>query len=184
MTQIDSRSMMLTVEVPADARVYVNGRETRSTGTIRRYISRGLDPSASYTYEVRAEVERDGELQSDVQIVQVGAGQVTGLAFQFDTSAEERVATQPVKTSLILHVPADAKVFLAGRETKSTGPVREFATTQLAEGGEWTEYPVRVELDRDGEVLTREVSISLAAGESREVQVDFDAPQVARVESR
>ena len=178
MTKIDDNSMMLTVEVPVDAKVYVNGYLTSSTGAVRRFVSRGLDRNSSYTYEVRAEVVRDGETQSEVKSVKVGAGQITDVAFVLDGD-RERVAAQPNKTALILHVPADAKVFLAGRQTSSTGPVREFATTSLEQGGEWADYPVRVELNQDGRTLTRELTVSLRAGESRELAVDFDTPQVA-----
>lgn len=178
MTQIDDNSMMLTVEVPADAKVYVNGYLTSSTGTVRRFVSRGLDRNASYTYEVRAEVIRDGETESEVKTVKVGAGQITDVAFVLDGD-RGRVAAGPKKTALILHVPTDAKVYLAGRETKSTGSIREFATTNLEEGSEWADYPVRVELEQDGRTLSRELTVSLQSGESREVAVDFDTPQVA-----
>ncbi len=43
-------SAMLTVSVPADARVFVNGHATTSTGETRTYISRNLRPGATYTY--------------------------------------------------------------------------------------------------------------------------------------
>ena len=48
------RSAVLSVHVPNDAKVYVNGMLTRSTGSDRRYVSNGLRPGFNYTYEVRA----------------------------------------------------------------------------------------------------------------------------------
>ena len=80
-----------------------------------------------------------------------------------------------------MNVPADAKVFLAGKETTTKGPVREFATTKLASGDAWKDYTVRVEIERGGRTLTKEETVSVAAGESRELIFNFDAPEVASV---
>ena len=52
-------------------------------------------------------------------------------------------------------------------------------TTELAAGGEWREYAVRVELDRDGETLSRDLSVKLAGGESQELVVDPDSLELA-----
>ena len=52
----------LTVSVPADAKVFVNGMATTSTGTTRQYVSRGLASGYSYSYEIRVEVTRDGRI--------------------------------------------------------------------------------------------------------------------------
>lgn len=181
---LDHNSMMLSVTVPADAKVFVNDRLTSSTGSVRRFVSRGLDPNATYTYEVRAEVTRNGKTETDTKTIKVGGGQVADLAFAFDRNEAEHVAQGPLKTSLILRVPNDAKVFLAGKETKSTGEVREFATTKLPNGGEWNDYSIRVELNRDGQTLSKETNVSLAAGEARSVMVDFDATEVAQAINR
>jgi uncharacterized protein (TIGR03000 family) len=78
-------------------------------------------------------------------------------------------------------VPADAKVYLAGQQTSSTGPVREFATSKLTAGDQWADYVVRVEIDRNGRTLTKEQTVSIGAGETRQLSIDFDAPEVARV---
>ena len=52
-------------------------------------------------------------------------------------------------------MPADAKVFLAGNESKSTGANREFVTTKLAAGQSWDNYTVRVELMRNGQTISK-----------------------------
>src|SRR6185437_12821873 len=93
---------------------------------------------------------------------------------------EGQIAEQPLNTSLTLHVPADAKVYLSGNETKSSGETRRFSTTKLANGREWQDYAIRVEIERDGQTLTREETVSLKAGEARELTVGFDAPQFAQ----
>ena len=69
---------------------------------------------------------------------------------------------------------------LAGRETKASGPVREFSTTKLVSAGQWADYPVRVEIERDGETVVQQRTITLVAGETLEETFDFDALQVAQ----
>jgi uncharacterized protein (TIGR03000 family) len=50
----------------------------------------------------------------------------------------------PTTTRLVLNVPADAQVTLAGVDTKSSGATREFVTTLLNDAS-WSDYTVRVE---------------------------------------
>ena len=177
-------SVLLTVNVPAEAAVYVNGRRTTSTGAARQFISRGLQAGYAYRYEVRAELTRDGKRVSDTKVVQLQAGQQTTLAFPLEAEPREEVATQPAPTKLSLKVPAEAKVFLAGHQTKATGEVREYTTTKLASGETWNDYSIRVVLDRDGREMTRQQTISLVGGQDRKLTFDFDAPQeVAGTES-
>jgi uncharacterized protein (TIGR03000 family) len=171
--------VLLSVHVPAEAKVFVNDLATRSTGNDRRYLSRGLTSNREYTYTVRAEIERDGKLLTETKVIKVQGGQASDVSFTFE-DAQEAVASKPLRTALILNVPADAKVFLAGKETVSTGPVREFATTRLVAGDAWKDYTVRVEIERGGRTLTKEETISVAAGESRELNFNFDAPELAR----
>jgi uncharacterized protein (TIGR03000 family) len=82
-------------------------------------------------------------------------------------------ATPEVKTRLTLHVPADAKVTLAGVETKQTGEVRQFATSRLAQGQNWNDYKVVVETTRDGQTLREERTLNLTGGEDQDLTVAF-----------
>jgi len=74
----------LNVRVPADARIIVNGHLTKSTGSDRRYVSRGLKQGQSYRYEVRAEIERDGQTVHRTAVVLLTGGKRESLAFRFD----------------------------------------------------------------------------------------------------
>lgn len=85
-------SGVLTVWVPFDAKVTVNGLETRSTGSRRQFVSYGLKPGFSYKYEVRAEVVRDGKVQEETQTVTLTAGQISAVAFGFNTPAQQVAA--------------------------------------------------------------------------------------------
>lgn len=173
-------SALLTVKVPAEAKVFVNDRLTTSTGIDREYISRDLQPGAGYSYTVRAEYERDGKPVSEEKSIRLTAGQTAALSF---TEAARQVQTADVgsdaPTKLVVRLPADAKLYLAGKETKSIGEVREFSTTKLPAGSQWATYAIRAVVTRDGHEEVREQTVSLKAGESRELSIDFDAPQVA-----
>ncbi len=85
-------SGVLTVWVPYDAKVTVNGTATKSTGSRRQFVSYGLKPGLSYKYVVKAQVVRDGKTLEDTQTAVLTAGQVTAVAFGFNTAAAEQVA--------------------------------------------------------------------------------------------
>jgi len=167
-------SAFLTVKVPADAKVFVNDRETTSTGTDREYVSHDLRSGARYNYNVRAEFERDGKTVVENRAIQLSAGQTAALDFN-DAASVQTADNADTRTTLIVHLPADAKLFLAGHETAATGDVREFSTTRLPNGAEWTKYAIRAVVDRDGHELVREQTVTLKAGESRELTIGFDS---------
>jgi uncharacterized protein (TIGR03000 family) len=169
-----SNAASLAVKVPTDAKVFVNGNATSSEGANRRYVSRNLSPGQSYTYQVRAEVVRDGKTLTETKSVKITAGGVASLDFQFNSDQPaEQVADTKVETKLTVKVPAEAKVFLAGRETKQSGAVREFTTTALPSGSEWENYTVRVVVEQDGKPQSQEQTIRLKSGEDRELEFNF-----------
>lgn len=172
-------AVVLDVTLPADARVYINDRLTRSTGASRRYVSDGLDIGSLYTYELRAEVIRQGRRLVKTEKVQLKAGDEVTIDFAFGQPAAQEDAALELDTRLIVRVPEDAKVILAGTDAPSSGTVRTFTTRQLAAGQQWDDYTVRVEVTRDGRVESKEQVISLAAGETREIAFDFATDQVA-----
>ena len=147
--------------------MFVNGLATTSTGSTRRYVSNGLEPGFNYTYELRAEVVRDGKTVTEVKTVKLKAGETANVNFGLDSSKDNQLVTEPGRTSLTLHVPADAKVYLSGNPTNSFGETREFSTTKLAPGAEWKDYVVRVEFEQNGKLVTQEKTITLAGGEQR-----------------
>jgi len=173
-------SVSFSVKVPNDATVYVNGKRTTSTGELRRYVSRGLTAGRSYTFNVRAEYEQNGEVVSRTKVLRLRPGQQEQLAFDFEESPEQ-VASEPVQTKLTLNVPEAAEVFLAGHQTESTGPVREFSTTKLAAGTTWDDYRIRVELEQDGKRMVEEKTIVLSAGDAKELTFAFGGEATAKV---
>ncbi len=163
---------ILSVSVPAEAKVFVNGRATTSEGTHRRYISRNLTPGYSYTYEIRAEVTRDGQKIEETKKIDLIAGATQSLAFDLQPA-------EAPETTLTVNVPADAKVTLAGKNTTATGAVRVYSTRALDNGKEWKNYKIEVKIEREGKTLSDEQTITLKAGDSRELHFNFDEEKVA-----
>jgi uncharacterized protein (TIGR03000 family) len=182
-TYLNRNSVLISVNVPAEARIYVNGNPTQSTGSSRQYVSRGLVPGRQYTYEFKAEVNVNGKTVSDTQVVRLTAGEQTQVAFNLTQPAEQNAA-KSTKTKLTLNVPADAKVFLAGQETKSTGERREFVSTKVTEGGKWDSYTVRVVANVDGKDVEKEQTVRLVPGEDQELTFEFGLPELALTASR
>jgi uncharacterized protein (TIGR03000 family) len=87
-----ANSALITVWVPHDARVFVNGYETKSDGSRRQFVSHGLKPGFEYEYEIRAQVPRDGKMIEDVKIVKLTAGGEDSVAFGFNRLPTESLA--------------------------------------------------------------------------------------------
>ncbi|REJ67452.1 MAG: TIGR03000 domain-containing protein [Planctomycetota bacterium] len=184
----------INVSVPAEAKVYINDRPTTSTGTERRYVSRGLRQGVRYAYEVRAEVERDGENVVDTRVVSLQAGRSARLAFDFaperqaartsDESTPILAAASVMRTRLTVNLPSDAQLTLAGVDTDSSGKTRTFSTSRLSEGQTWENYTIVASVVRDGRTLTKQMTIELEAGEDREVTLDFEDQRVAQLAAR
>lgn len=159
--------------VPADAKVTVNGKETTSTGSERQYVSRDLVRGANYNFVVTATAVRDGKPVSITKTAKLTAGASAELSFLDLAESELNVAAQPLTTKLTVRVPANARVYLAGNETRQTGEVREFSTTKLTSGEGWNGYTVRAEIEKDGKLVTKEQVVSIEAGQSKEIAFDF-----------
>jgi uncharacterized protein (TIGR03000 family) len=159
-----SDAAVLEVRVPAAAAVYVNGVRTSSKGISRRFASNQLKPGESKEIQVCAVITRNGESVQQTKTTRVRAGTIRRLSFDFDYPT----------TSLILSVPSDATVELAGQSVSGTGSVRTFRTTRLASSEAVPDYTVLVRVVRDGRMLSQEQSITLQAGETRNLRFDFE----------
>ena len=65
----------IVLDVPEDARVYVDNRLMKSTSTHRVYASPALDYGQAYFYDVRIEVDVDGKVVSTTKRVVIRAGE-------------------------------------------------------------------------------------------------------------
>ncbi len=165
-TLLQQRGVLLTVQVPEEAKVYVNGYETRSTGTVRNYLTRNLDPEKTYRYRLRVVVNRDGQQLVEEREVQLRVGQQ--VALKLDPTQQ----LAKTETRLVLHVPKQAKVFLAGRPTKATGQVREYVTRSLKPGEVWENYTVKVVLPGKEKPQVIQRKLKLVGGKTHRLAID------------
>ncbi|HEV3120046.1 MAG TPA: TIGR03000 domain-containing protein, partial [Gemmataceae bacterium] len=71
----------VTVNVPADARVWFEGMPTTSTGPVRHFQSPSLTSGSRYNYDVRASWNENGHEVTQTQQVEVTAGARVNVSF-------------------------------------------------------------------------------------------------------
>jgi uncharacterized protein (TIGR03000 family) len=162
----------IVVFIPPDAKLFVNNTLSSQAGRVRKVFSRNLEPGKRYPYELRAEALRGGRVVSFTKRVELTAGAAE--AVQFPTTIEVQKIVLPAQpaTTLVVHVPADAKVYLLGNETQATGAVRRFTTDRLP-AGERTAYTLRVTIRRGNRLISQERRIILEGGRTHEQRFQF-----------
>ena len=161
----------LVLNLPSEAKVFVNGYRTTSTGAQRILRSGGMRPGKKYSYEIRTVVGS----KAVTKFAKLSAGEKVEVDFDMD----DLQAESKDETVLTLNVPDGSKVNLAGSDTNQTGSRRTFVTKKLANGQTWSDYVVKVSFERDGETVTRERNLTIRGGESYELNFDFDESLVA-----
>jgi uncharacterized protein (TIGR03000 family) len=156
----------LTVNVPVDAKIYVNNKLTTTPGSFRRYKTPSIKSGEALTYEVKAVYEKDGAELIQTKVVDLFAGGSKHVDFEFDV-------TPPPVTVLSLKVPENAEVKLAGNKTNATGGLRLFTTTTLKDGDSWKGYRIVVTTVINGQKVVKSKSIDLNAGASVDLAFDF-----------
>jgi len=92
---------------------------------------------------------------------------------------------QPKKTTqsaapatIIVSLPADARLFVDGASTTSTSDRRTLVTPELAFGTTYA-YTMRVEIVRDGQVQSQSQQVNVIAGQTATVQFNLSSQGVA-----
>jgi uncharacterized protein (TIGR03000 family) len=73
----------ILVQLPADAKLTVDGAPTKSTSERREFITPSLEPGQTFFYTFRATTMRDGQPIMSEERVQVRAGEVTRVKMSF-----------------------------------------------------------------------------------------------------
>ncbi len=71
----------LTVTLPADARLFVDGQAVKTVSGTKTFTTPRLEKGQDYFYEVQAEVVRDGKPMTETKRVVVRAGEEAKVAF-------------------------------------------------------------------------------------------------------
>jgi uncharacterized protein (TIGR03000 family) len=88
----DWRRAQLVVNLPADAKLTIEGMPTTQTSSRRVFTSPPLEPGTPYYYTLKAEVVRNGQRMVATRDVTVRAGQTTTVTLDIPTEA---VSTRP-----------------------------------------------------------------------------------------
>jgi uncharacterized protein (TIGR03000 family) len=71
----------VVIDVPEDAKVYIDGKLMKTTSTHRTFQTPDLSPGQVYFYDLRVEIIRDGKVIADTQRVTLRPGEVTNTSF-------------------------------------------------------------------------------------------------------
>jgi uncharacterized protein (TIGR03000 family) len=82
-----------------------------------------------------------------------------------------RPATSTTAT-LLVNVPAESKVYLQDQQMTLTGPVRRYVSPSLTSGRDYV-YTVRVEMERDGKLVSKTAEARVRAGAQVNVTVSL-----------
>jgi uncharacterized protein (TIGR03000 family) len=94
----ESNRATIIVELPANAKLFVDGKATTSTSEIRRFTSPPLEAGKSYHYDFEARVEREGKIVTIPQRVDVRAGEQRAITMSLpneDRPAERKRENNP-----------------------------------------------------------------------------------------
>jgi uncharacterized protein (TIGR03000 family) len=80
----------IVVDLPAEARLSIDGAPTTSTSEHRVFVSPELNPGRDYHYTLKAEILRDGKPVAVAQEVAVRAGEETYVTLALPTGVAQR----------------------------------------------------------------------------------------------
>jgi uncharacterized protein (TIGR03000 family) len=157
----------IELSVPADAEVWFNDTRMEQTGTSRTFRSPPLAAGRDYAYQIKAKWLEDGKPVEKTQRVLVQADRQ--LSVNLVTGTVE-VAPATTVARINVTVPtAEAKVWLNGTATQSTGLDRRFVSPPLQRGQNYS-YEVRAQWLEDGRTVERTTKVAVHAGK----QIDLD----------
>jgi uncharacterized protein (TIGR03000 family) len=84
----------LTVSVPTDAEVFVDGHKTQYRGATRRFSSPPISGGEDYVYDLRVEITRNGKKVAKTQEVRVRGGVQSTATFTFADAAETELVAR------------------------------------------------------------------------------------------
>jgi uncharacterized protein (TIGR03000 family) len=87
----NSNVARINVHVPPHARVFFGGAPTQAPGPFRQFVSPPLDPSRTYTYEIRAAWTQDGGTVERTRKVKVHPGQPANVDFLAKSGADREI---------------------------------------------------------------------------------------------
>jgi uncharacterized protein (TIGR03000 family) len=159
------------VQLPPDAKLYVDGRLVNLTPDIRNVLTPALVPGEEYYYTVKAEATRDGKTVEETRRLVVRAGEVSRVDFRaLGLAKKEAPAAKPAR--ITVQLPPGARLYVDGVAQRVTAGKRTFDTPKL-EPGQSYYYTFKAEMGREDKDGSETRRVIVQAG--KEVTVDFRA---------
>jgi len=172
-SSLPSNRGQVVVRVPADAKLFADGQATTLAGTERVFQTPDLTAGRDFQYTLKVEFADGADTKSVSKQVIVRAGHRT--VVDFTPTADT------VTSSITVNLPANAKLFVDGVATSSTGGTHAFKTPELTRGKAYV-YKFSAEIERDGKTEVESREVTFKAGEP--VNVNFTEPAAVRTASR
>jgi uncharacterized protein (TIGR03000 family) len=168
----------VVVTLPADAKLFIEGKLIDQTGSVRAFRTPELQPvpaGQSYEYTMSIEVVRNGRTVKSEEKVRVEAGKVARVNFAEPAPGSGNTAQIHVR------MPADAVLTVDGRSWSATEGQTIIRTPELRAGQDHF-YQLKIEVVRRNERHTMTRDVAFRAGQ--ELQVEFEEPAAAHVAQR
>lgn len=95
----DQASARVTVNLPSDAKLWVDAVECPLTSSVRSFNTPALNPGQRYVYNIKAEIVRDGRTISETQRVVLTPGEESRVDFNSNGGAIAAAATSNATAS-------------------------------------------------------------------------------------
>ena len=93
-------------------------------------------------------------------------------------SGKETEASLPAPATIVVSLPAEARLLIDDAATTSTSELRVFASPSLEPGKDFY-YTLKGEMERDGRTVTTTQYVKVRAGQETRVQLEFPVATVA-----
>jgi uncharacterized protein (TIGR03000 family) len=155
------------VNLPANAKLFVDGQRVELTPTRRTMATPVLQPGQDYFYLLRAEAVRNGQAVAESRRVIVRAGSTTTVDFgSLAATAKEEAGP----SRITVHVPENARLYVDGTAVPMTARTRTFDIPNLEPGKSYF-YTMKAEVVIDGQTRSEDRRVVVQAG--KDVTVDF-----------
>ena len=197
-SSLGSARATVSVRLPADAKLFADGRELAQTSGERTFVTPLLPAGPGFTYTFRVEYTRNGETIAQSKRVAVAAGGSSAVEFADLTTARRPIppadtgtavtsaakpagfdwsvpAAKPAsadRARITVKLPPGATLFVDDKPSGKPEAVREFATPPLPPGQEFA-YLMKAERMVGGRPETQTQKVTFRAGEI--LTVDFTA---------
>jgi uncharacterized protein (TIGR03000 family) len=167
----------VVIRAAADVKITVNGKETKRLSEVQTFDTPDLAVGRTYSYQIGAEVVREGKTYTASKRVLVKAGQQSEVDFG-DMSAVIAEAQADVAHVTVI-LPDGGKLFVDGKEQVTTAKQQTFDTPKLKKGKSYY-YVLKVEMpagkNKEADFRAKRVTVEAGA----DVTVDFRSMFIAQ----